>query len=101
MMATKELSGPPRTGRLLAKAALRSIPLGSIPLGSIPLGALPLPGVRRRHEDLPDTELVLPQVRVDPDHLARYARVCGFGVRDELPPTYPHVLAFPLAMRLM
>jgi hypothetical protein len=27
--------------------------------------------------------------------------VCGFRLRDELPPTYPHVLAFPLHMRLM
>ena len=86
-MATKELSGAPGTGALLAKAVL---------------GALPLPGrSRRRGAGLPDTELVLPEVRVDADHLAGYARVCGFGVRDELPPTYPHVLAFPLAMQLM
>jgi acyl dehydratase len=67
---------------------------------------LPLPGVRRRaialpNTELPDIKLVLRQVRVDVGHLAAYARVCGFGLRDELPPTYPHVLAFPLAMRLM
>jgi acyl dehydratase len=40
-------------------------------------------------------------VRVDPAHLARYARVCGFALRDELPATYPHVLTFPLHMRLL
>ena len=85
-MATEELSGPPRAGALLARAAL---------------GALPLPGSRPRADDLPDVELVLPAVRVDLEHLAAYARVCGFGLGDELPPTYPHVLAFPLAMRLL
>jgi len=86
MMATTELSAAPGTGGLLVKAAL---------------GALPLPRMRRRATGLPDTELVLPEVRVDAEHLAAYARVCGFAVRDELPATYPHVLAFPLAMRIM
>jgi acyl dehydratase len=40
-------------------------------------------------------------VRVDHARLARYARVCGFSLRDELPATYPHLLAFPLHMALM
>ncbi len=34
-------------------------------------------------------------------HLAAYNEVCGFGLRDALPLTYPHVLGFPLQMRLM
>ena len=38
---------------------------------------------------------------VDREHLAAYDRVCGFRLRDELPATYPHVLAFPLAMELL
>lgn len=38
---------------------------------------------------------------VDAHHLAAYQRTCGFRVRDVLPPTYLHVLAFPLAIRLM
>jgi acyl dehydratase len=41
------------------------------------------------------------EVTIDPVHLARYAHVCGFTLRDELPPTYPHVLAFPLHMDLL
>jgi len=85
-MIAKEQESAPRPGSLLAKAAL---------------GALPLPGLGRRGKELPDTELVLPEVRVDADHLAAYARVCGFRIRDELPVTYPHVLAFPLALQLM
>ncbi|MEW2567080.1 MaoC/PaaZ C-terminal domain-containing protein [Streptomyces sp. NPDC047070] len=50
----------------------------------------------------PRTRLTLPGVRVDLGRLAAYERACGFGVgADELPPTYPHVLGFPAAMRLM
>lgn len=38
----------------------------------------------------------------DPAHLTAYQRVCGFEPEPRvLPPTYPHVLAFPLSMRLM
>ncbi|WP_328770939.1 MaoC family dehydratase [Streptomyces sp. NBC_00286] len=52
--------------------------------------------------DLPPTRLVLPGVRIDLAKLAGYERVCGYGVgADALPVTYPHVLGFPLAMRLM
>lgn len=50
----------------------------------------------------PPTRLVLPGVRIDLAKLAAYERVCGYGVgADALPVTYPHVLGFPLAMRLM
>lgn len=61
------------------------------------LGLLP----SRRGDDLPDREIVRRGVTVDRDHLARYDRVCGFRLTDTLPATYPHVLAFPLAMALM
>jgi acyl dehydratase len=59
-----------------------------------------LPG-QRRSRTLPDRELVRRRVPVDRAHLAAYDRVCGFRLTDALPATYPHVLAFPLAMRLM
>jgi acyl dehydratase len=57
----------------------------------------------RRHggDQLPTTEVALRDQAIDADHLAAYQRVCGFRVRDELPPTYLHVLAFPLAVSLM
>jgi acyl dehydratase len=54
----------------------------------------------RRPSALPDRELTR-TVDVDRGHLAAYDRVCGFRLRDELPATYPHVLAFPLAMELL
>jgi acyl dehydratase len=59
-----------------------------------------LGAVRPRPKELPDRELAR-SVEVDRRALAAYDRVCGFRLRDELPATYPHVLAFPLAMELM
>lgn len=50
---------------------------------------------------LPDVELVRAEVRVDRDHLAAYARICGFALDDALPATYPHLLAFPMQVALM
>jgi hypothetical protein len=54
----------------------------------------------RRPSELPDRELER-SVEVDRGHLAAYDRVCGFRLGDELPATYPHVLAFPLAIELL
>ncbi|GAB2605836.1 MaoC/PaaZ C-terminal domain-containing protein [Streptomyces capparidis] len=51
--------------------------------------------------ELPRTALVLPGVEVDPAHVAAYARVCGFPRAGALPPTYPHLLAFPVSLALM
>lgn len=52
--------------------------------------------------EFPRVRLVLPGLRVDPARLTAYERVCGFPAGDDaLPVTYPHVLGFPLAMRLM
>ncbi|MEU3945867.1 MaoC/PaaZ C-terminal domain-containing protein [Streptomyces sp. NPDC029526] len=66
-------------------------------------GALLSPFKRPRPDaGFPRTRLVLPGLRVDPARLAAYQRVCGFPVgADTLPVTYPHVLGFPAAMRLM
>ncbi|WP_433371934.1 MaoC/PaaZ C-terminal domain-containing protein [Dactylosporangium sp. CA-152071] len=50
---------------------------------------------------LPERELTVEAVTVDRAHLAEYNRVCGFRLRDELPATYLHAVAFPLAMALM
>ena len=55
----------------------------------------------RRPATLPDVEYLRRGVRVDRAHLAAYDRVCGFRLGDILPATYPHLLAFPLAMRIM
>ena len=57
--------------------------------------------LRRRPDAVPERELRREGVAVDRARLAAYARACGFALSDRLPATYPHVLAFPLAMELM
>lgn len=80
MTETVELAGRPNLAHLYATA---------------------LRPVRSRPRSLPAVELVLGGVIVDRDHLAAYDRVCGFRLSDHLPPTYPHVLAFPVQLQLM
>ncbi|MGY1583718.1 MaoC family dehydratase [Streptomyces sp. MN13] len=71
--------------------------------GSLTRGALLSPFKRPRPDaDYPRAPLTLARARVDLARLAAYERACGFPTgADALPPTYPHILGFPLAMRLM
>ncbi len=87
---TRTLDSPPSILPLYARAAAPLIP-----------GASHLPFVPGGGGEIPEGELVLEGVRSEPDAVAAYARVCGFSLRDHLPPTYPHVLAFPLHMATM
>jgi acyl dehydratase len=89
-MTTRMLDNPPRILPLYARAAAQLIP-----------GASLLPFIPGRGKDVPDLELSLAGVRPDPEAVAAYAKVCGFSLRDHLPPTYPHVLAFPLHMAVL
>jgi MaoC like domain len=84
----EELGGMPELGRLFRRAAFR---------GVVPAG----PVLRRQPPPKALPELLVRRVTVDSGHLARYREVCGFRAADALPLTYPHVLAFPLAMELM
>jgi acyl dehydratase len=87
---TRTLDSSPQILPLYARAAAPLVP-----------GASRLPFVPGGGGEIPDLELELGGVRADPTALAAYARVCGFALRDHLPPTYPHVLAFPLQMAVM
>lgn len=78
-MTVETLTAPPRLAPLYARA-LRSRPGGA---------------------EVPRRTLRLADVRVEVDRLAAYDRVCGFPLRDTLPPTYPHVLGFPLQLALL
>jgi acyl dehydratase len=60
-----------------------------------------LPFVPGGGGEIPKVRLELDGVVADPAQVAAYAKVCGFVLRDHLPPTYPHVLAFPVHMALM
>jgi acyl dehydratase len=68
--------------------------------GKVAAGAA-LEPLRRRPQELPDTQLWRAGIEIDRSRLAAYDRVCGFTLSDTLPATYPHVLAFSLAMELM
>jgi MaoC like domain len=88
--ADRELSSAPGTLELFARAGAALVP-----------GASRLPFVAGGGGEVPNLSLALNDVVVDRDRLAAYSRVCGFSLRDELPATYPHVLAFPLQLALM
>ncbi|THA70755.1 hypothetical protein E6P78_09345 [Streptomyces sp. A0958] len=70
---------------------------------SLARGALtsPLKRAGRPDATLPADRPSLPAAPAAPGPLAAYRRICGFADSGPLPVTYPHVLAFPLAMRLM
>lgn len=88
---TKTLDSSPNILPLYARAALPMIP-----------GAGRLPFVPGGGGEIPDgLDLELAGVRAQPEDVAAYAKVCGFALRDTLPPTYPHMLAFPLHMAVM
>ncbi len=40
-------------------------------------------------------------IEPDPQRLADYDRVCGFALRNNVPPTWLHVLTFPLHLHLL
>jgi MaoC like domain len=90
-MAVEELSETPGLTGLYAKALV----------GAGRSAVQRLPGLGQGERRLPDRELMLRDAEVDRQNLVAYDRVCGFRLRDELPATYPHLLAFPLAMELM
>jgi acyl dehydratase len=87
---TRKLQSAPSILPLYARAALPLVP-----------GASRLPFVPGGGGEIPDVRLELDRVVADPGAVAAYAKACGFPLRDTLPPTYPHVLAFPLHMALM
>ncbi len=82
-MDVRQLSAWPNERALLVKAALSAVPR------------------TRGADEAPEVELRYDGVAVDRARLAAYDRVCGFRLTDTLPATYPHVLSFPPAMRLM
>ncbi|MGX7823829.1 MaoC/PaaZ C-terminal domain-containing protein [Actinokineospora sp. 24-640] len=81
-MAVVDLQESPRLGLLFPKAVVAGL-------------------AKKGGHELPDRSYQRRGVRVDPAHLAAYDSVCGFRLTDELPITYPHVLTFPMQVRLM
>jgi acyl dehydratase len=87
----KTLESSPSILPLYARAALPMIP-----------GASLLPFVPGGGGEIPEgLDLELAGVKAEAADVSAYAKVCGFTLRDTLPPTYPHMLAFPLHMAVM
>lgn len=87
----KTLESSPSILPLYARAALPMIP-----------GASLLPFVPGGGGEIPEgLDLELTGVKAEAADVSAYAKVCGFALRDTLPPTYPHMLAFPLHMAVM
>jgi acyl dehydratase len=89
-MVERTIEGQPSALPTMLKAALPVLP-----------GVNLIPGVAKKGSSLPDLTLHRKDVRIDRDHVAAYAEVCGFEPSQTLPFTYPHMLAFPLHMGIM
>ena len=89
-MSTRELTHSPGMLLLYARAAAPMLP-----------GASRLPFVGGGGGEIPELELMVREVMVEPARLAGYLGVCGFSPSQRLPATYPHMLAFPLHMAVM
>jgi acyl dehydratase len=87
--ATRIVHGEPGGVTTLLRAALPSIPLVN-----------QLPGVRKSG-DFTGLAFSRPVVTIERPHVTAYAGVCGFPVKDTVPLTYLHVLAFPLHMAIL
>lgn len=56
---------------------------------------------RAKPVELPGHTVMVTDHRQDLSRLAEYARVCGFTLRDSVPPTWLHVLTFALQVALL
>jgi acyl dehydratase len=89
-MSDRALQGSPSMLPLFARASASLVP-----------GASRLPWIGGGGGVVPAEALTMEDVAIDRARLAAYDRVCGFGLSDVLPPTYPHMLAFPMHLALM
>ena len=71
----------PRLGPLLARALLPRLDRGPV--------------------RVPEQTVLVTGVRQDRERLADYDRVCGFALRDRVPPSWLHVLTFGLHLHLL
>jgi hypothetical protein len=75
--------------------------LDSTPNLTMLFGKAVLTGFSRHGDSLPSTVYSRDGIVVDPTHLSAYNKVCGYRLTDELPITYPHIISFPLQIKLM
>ncbi len=88
-METTIVHGEPGGVATLLRAALPSIPVVN-----------QLPGIRKSG-DFEGLAFKRPAVTIDRPPVTAYAEVCGFPVKDTVPLTYLHLLAFPLHLAIL
>lgn len=71
------------------------------PVSTLALAGGALRGLLRRGGTFPDATLEAGGVWLRREAIDAYAQGCGFGPEAGVPLTFPHILAFPLQMRLM
>ncbi len=81
MSHTQHLSESPNIFSLFSKAAL--------------------PKKTTKHIVIPELSVDLKGIKTDEELLKHYSRVCGFKSKAHLPATFPHIMAFPLHMKLL
>ena len=87
----RTVSGEPGRLATLARAALPALP-----------GVNLLPGVRKGSvRDFAGLTYARTGVVVDRARVDAYAGACGFPRKDDVPLSFPHLLAFPLTMAIM
>ncbi len=89
-MSERELTASPSMLPLFARAGAAMIP-----------GASRLPFLGGGGGGVPDEVLTMSDVQTDRSRLTVYDRVCSFPLSDTLPPTWIHMLAFPLHLALI
>ena len=87
---SRVLAEDPSALPLMLRAALPAIP-----------GVNRLPGIKKSGDTLPDLSFTRYDVPIDRNRVAAYSEVCGFPLKETVPVTYPHMLAFPLHMAIM
>ncbi|MGC1207075.1 MAG: MaoC/PaaZ C-terminal domain-containing protein [Ornithinimicrobium sp.] len=83
--ALEEIDRVPSIGPLILKAAVTSNRYSKISHG----------------RTVPDREVRLSDLPIDVDTLADYTHLMGYSLRNDVPTTFLHVMAFPLQVHLM
>jgi len=84
--------------------AFETLTLKKTPNLSVLMGRALLPSKKSKSLRLPPISLKVDALDIDLKHLRSYAKVCGFNpdtCEQQIPLTYPHMLAFPLHLELM
>ncbi|WP_333619295.1 MaoC family dehydratase [Dietzia sp.] len=91
----------PDTNTEIAFEKLPEVPNLLSMYGKAAVDQVPVVGTNRKADSMPTTGYEVSGVSVSAKELAEYTRVTGLRLDGHLPLTYPFILTFPVAMKLM